>query len=180
MRFGGFVLTIISRRLKEMVEGFYEKLLNGILIVSVLLMVCVCVDYADTITAEDTDLELNDSIVVVNESYVDGNGFATSDKKIYTEKQKKRLKKKSKKKSLPTVTITARPSVRSGYSYKWYTTTWVDYCPHCHRYDVLYNAHKPQARFEQELTCKRCGADYCGVVGKEKYSWSHYYLTKAK
>ena len=35
------------------------------------------------------------------------------------------------------------------------------------------------ARFEQELTCEKCGADYCGVVGKEKYSWSNYYLIRA-
>ena len=79
----------------------------------------------------------------------------------------------------PTITITARPSVKSGYAYRWYTTTWINYCPHCHRYGVLYNAHKYQARHEQELTCAKCGADYCGVVGKEKYSWSRYYLRRA-
>ncbi len=78
-----------------------------------------------------------------------------------------------------TITITARPSVKSGYAYRWYTTTWINYCPHCHRYGVLYNAHKYQARHEQELTCAKCGADYCGVVGKEKYSWSNYYLRRA-
>lgn len=78
----------------------------------------------------------------------------------------------------PTITITARPSVRSGYAYRWYTTTWIDYCPHCKKYGVLYNAHKYQARHEQELTCRKCGADYCGVVGKEKYSWSRVYLRK--
>ncbi len=83
------------------------------------------------------------------------------------------------KPTYPTITITARPSVRSGYAYRWYTTTWINYCPHCHRYGVLYNAHKYQARHEQELTCAKCGADYCGVVGKEKYSWSHYYLRRA-
>ena len=83
------------------------------------------------------------------------------------------------KKKYPTITITARPSVKSGYAYRWYTTTWIDYCPHCHRYGVLRNVHKWQARYEQELTCTRCGADYCGVVGKEKYSWSKVYLRRA-
>ena len=134
-------------------------------------------DYAD-----DTISNLNESsmpkniprgtIIMNNSSMVYVNSSASvivgkSSDKRYTVKQK-----------YPTITITARPSVRSKYAYRWYTTTWVDYCPHCHRYNVLYNAHKYQARHEQELTCRRCGADYCGVVGKEKYSWSHYYLRK--
>ena len=50
--------------------------------------------------------------------------------------------------------------------------------PHCHRYGVLYDAHKWQARYEHEWTCKKCGADYDAVTGKEKYSWSHYYLRR--
>lgn len=80
----------------------------------------------------------------------------------------------------PIVTITAKPSCRCGkqYSYKWRTRTFVNYCPHCHRYGVLYNAHKRQAKYEQELTCRHCGADYCGNCGYEKYSWSKYYLRK--
>ena len=81
----------------------------------------------------------------------------------------------------PEITITAKPSCGCGrhYSYKWRTRTFISYCPHCRRYGVLYNAHKYQARHEQELTCKRCGADYCGNCGKEKYSWSRYYLRRA-
>ena len=156
-----------------------KKLLISIGIVLILLGVCMTIDSADT-TIDNTNTTSLDNlsdknIILVNESYVDLNnnsGWAETDGKIYTEKN-------GQGKPKPTITITARPSVRSKYAYKWYTTTWIDYCPHCHRYGVLYNAHKWQARHEQELTCSHCGADYCGVIGKEKYSWSHYYLTKA-
>ena len=156
-------------------KGFYKDLLLGIIIVLLLLGVCVTVDYADdTITAKNDKVNVPEGAILVNNSsmvYVNSSAstiVGKSSDKIYTVKQK-----------YPTITITARPSVRSGYAYRWYTTTWIDYCPHCHRYNVLYNAHKYQARHEQELTCRRCGADYCGVVGKEKYSWSYYYLRRA-
>lgn len=79
----------------------------------------------------------------------------------------------------PVVSMWARPSVRCSLPYKWYYRSFVDYCPHCKRYNVLYDAHKPQAKWEHEWTCKRCGADYDAVIGKEKYSWSHYYLRRA-
>ena len=157
-----------------MVKAFYKDLIVAIFIVLLLLGVCVSIDYADdTITVKNTTVNVPKGAILVNNSSVVGlNESAStivgrSSDKIYTVKQK-----------YPTITITARPSVRSKYAYRWYTTTWIDYCPHCHRYNVLYNAHKYQARHEQELTCRRCGADYCGVVGKEKYSWSHYYLRK--
>ena len=80
----------------------------------------------------------------------------------------------------PIITITAKPSCGCGryYSYRWRTKAFINYCPHCHHYGVLYNAHKWPARYEQELTCKRCGADYCGNCGKEKYSWSNVYLRR--
>ena len=174
---------------RVVVKGFYKDLLFGIVIVLLLLGVCVSVDYADDSpinNIKNSPLEIhNKSVKVVNKSsFVDVNDkgsyfVANGSDKIHTIRTKKVKKNKKKpKKTLPTVTITAKPSVRSGYAYKWYTTTWIDYCPHCNRYGVLYNAHKYQARFEQELTCRRCGADYCGVVGKEKYSWSNYYLRK--
>lgn len=153
-----------------------RTLINLIVIVSLLLAVCVCVDYAGEITVSNLNesakvnltgtQKLNDTQYVV----VKDQGIAKiqNDGKVIISKPK-----------YPTVTITARPSVRSKYAYRWYTTTWIDYCPHCKRYGVLRNVHKYQARYEQELTCTRCGADYCGVVGKEKYSWSHYYLRRA-
>lgn len=132
----------------------------------------------DNTNTTNLDKIHTNSTKLVNGTYYVGNkddSWAKTDGKIYTEKPKSSKETTEK----PTITITAKPSVRSKYAYRWYTTTWVDYCPHCHKYGVLYNAHKWQARYEQEITCKRCGADYCGVVGKEKYSWSHYYLTRA-
>ena len=80
----------------------------------------------------------------------------------------------------PTITMTGKPSCSCGkrHSYRWYTRTYVNYCPYCHRYGTLYNAHKFQARFEKEITCKKCGSDWCIVCGKEKYSWSKRYLRK--
>lgn len=77
----------------------------------------------------------------------------------------------------PIIGMWAKPSVRSGYSYRWYYKTFIDYCPHCHHYNVLLK--NPKGVPEREYTCRRCGADYCAVTGKEKYSWSHYYLRRA-
>lgn len=151
-----------------------KKLIIAITIVTILLGVCITVDSADeTITnTQNETITLTNTTLINDTHYVldNNSGVATvqNNGKIIVEKTQ-----------YPTITITARPSVRSNYKYKWYTTTWIDYCPHCHKYNVLYNAHKYPARHEQELTCKKCGADYCGVVGKEKYSWSHYYLRRA-
>lgn len=134
------------------------KLLTAIAITLTLLCVCITVDDATNQTVNETG------------TYIlpQNSGNATTDGKIYEEKPEK-----------PTVTMWAKPSVYSSYSYKWYQKTFIDYCPHCHKYNVLYDAHKWQARYEHEWTCRACGADYCAVTGKEKYSWSHYYLTKA-
>ena len=161
-----------------MITAFKNKLLICICIVLVLLAVCVCVDYADeNITINNTAnsmIKVNDTdkVLLGNDNLIEPN--PNRDKVHTVKKTVKKYKSKT-----PLVTITAKPSVRSSYAYKWYTTTWVDYCPHCHRYNVLYNAHKYPARFEQELTCKVCSADYCGVTGKEKYSWSRVYLRRS-
>ena len=81
---------------------------------------------------------------------------------------------------VPIVSMWARPSTQCNLPYKWYYRAFIDYCPHCHQYNVLYDAHKCQARYEHEWTCKNCGADYDAVTGKEKYSWSNYYLRREK
>ena len=131
------------------------------------------IDYADdTITAKDDKVNVPEGAILVNNSttVVLNSSAGTIVKEGSTRVHYK----------YPTITITAKPSCGCGkhYSYKWRTRSFISYCPHCHRYGVLYNAHKYQARYEQELTCKRCGADYCGNCGKEKYSWSRYYLRK--
>ena len=148
------------------------------MIVSLLLALCVCVDYAANETTITNTDQVNDSVLlndsnVINDTYyvnVEKEDKVTAINKVVVEKPK-----------LPLVTITAKPSCGCGrhYSYRWRTKTFIDYCPHCHRYGVLRNVHKWQAKYEQELTCTHCGADYCGNCGHEKYSWSKYYLRRA-
>ena len=136
---------------------------------------CITIDSAtqtETITnTQNTTMPIsNESIQYLNGTYyvsMQDNGQAVTNGKIYTVKEKRN-----------TVTITARPSCGCRYSYRWRTNTFVDYCPHCHNRNCLRNVHKWQAKHEQELTCTKCGADYCGQCGKEKYSWSRYYITK--
>ena len=167
-------------------KEFYKTLINLIVIVSLLLALCVCVDYAanatnDTIIS-NTDIVIPENVIFINGSYVDldnSSGIAKTDGKIYTDKNVK-VKKQEK---IPTITITSRPSCGCRHKYAWHTRTFKNYCPHCHKQGTLANVHKWPARHEQELTCSvakgGCGADYCGVCGKEKYSYSKYYLTKA-
>lgn len=162
-----------------MIKDNIRSLIYCIVLVLLLLGLCVHSDYADTnpIIAKNTSLKMPKGTVVVNDS-VDEAVVVEHDGKVYTDKSVKD-KPKKKKKRLPTVSMWARPSVRCGLPYKWYYRTFVDYCPHCHRYNVLYDAHKPQAKYEHEWTCKHCDADYDAVVGKEKYSWSNVYLRRA-
>lgn len=159
-----------------MVKGFYKTLLNLFVIVSLLLALCVVVDYAanttneTTITGEDVNgtVLLNDSNVINGTYYigVEEKGKVTTIDKVVIEKPK-----------LPIISMWAKPSVRSKYAYRWYKKTFIDYCPHCKHYNVLLK--NPKGVPEREYTCRHCGADYCGVTGKEKYSWSHYYLRRA-
>ena len=159
-----------------MVKGFYKDLLLAIFLVLLLLGVCAGIDYADDNISNLNESSLKNNapkgaVIVNNSSMVYVNSSASvivgrSSDKIYTVKQK-----------YPTISMWAKPSVRSGYSYRWYYKTFIDYCPHCHHYKVLLK--NPKGVPEREYTCRRCGADYCAVTGKEKYSWSHYYLRRA-
>ncbi len=149
-----------------------RKLLIGILLVSALLSICVALDYAD----EDIIVSNNTTVDLENYTLINGTsnikGSIKTDGKIHT------IKKAVGDRKLPTISITAKPSCSCKFSYRWRTSTFVNYCPHCRRYGVLTNKHKGGARFEQELTCKYDDCDYCGVCGKEKYSWSSYRLIK--
>ena len=133
-----------------------------------LLSVCVSVDYADEdITINQTMNDTN--CTLVNDTHysheiIHENGVARIHK-VVIEKPK-----------YPLISMWAKPSVRSSYSYRWYYKTFINYCPHCHHYNVLLK--NPKGVPEREYTCRRCGADYCAVTGKEKFSWSHYYLRK--
>ncbi len=157
--------------IKVVSKDFYKKkLLVAIAIVLLLLGVCVSVDCAsDVIVSGNKTLNVPNGTVVVNDS-----DAVVVDSKLSVIHCKSKVYYVH-----PVVSMWARPSVRCNLPYKWYYRSFVDYCPHCKRYNVLYDAHKPQAKYEHEWTCRRCGADYDAVIGKEKYSWSHYYLRKA-
>ena len=144
-----------------------KALLLSIIFVLPLLSVCAGVDYADEITVNQTMNDTN--CTLVNDTHysheiIHENGVARIHK-VVIEKPK-----------YPLISMWAKPSVRSSYSYRWYKKTFINYCPHCHHYGVLLK--NPKGVPEREYTCRRCGADYCAVTGKEKFSWSHYYLRK--
>ena len=157
--------------------GFYNRkdLICGILVVLFLLSVCMTIDYADDTIINDNGTSLNKTLT---KEAIPVNGTAVvalnNTARVIVVKSNDKIHYEH-----PIITITARPSCGCRYGYYWHKRTFISYCPHCHRYGTLYNAHKYPARHEQELTCRHCGADYCGVCGKEKYSWSHYYLRKA-
>ena len=153
-----------------MITDNTKTLILSIIFVLLLLSVCAGVDYADEITVNQT-IENNTNCTLVKGIHYDQKivnnttvGVAKLHK-VVTEKPK-----------LPIIAMWAKPSVRSGYAYRWYYKTFIDYCPHCHHYGVLLK--NPKGVPEREYTCRRCGADYCPVTGKEKFSWSHYYLRK--
>ena len=155
-----------------MITDNIKRLVIEIAIVSLLLIFCMAIDYADVITAKEVPAKApkgvilvnNDSIVAVNQSASVIVGKSSD--RIYREKAK-----------YPTISMWAKPSVRSGYAYKWYYRTWINYCPNCHHYNTLLK--NPKGVPEREYTCKKCDSDFCGVTGKEKYSWSHKYLRRA-
>jgi uncharacterized protein YcfL len=153
------------------VKGFYEKLLNIVIIISLLLAVFVVADYAaNNITCNSTDsIKVNDTnqVFLLNES--EANLTVKNTDKVHTVP--------SNEKELPTISMWAKPSVRCGYAYRWYYRTFIDYCPNCHHYNALLK--NPKGVPENEYSCKFCDSDFDGVVGKEKYSWSNVYLRRA-
>ena len=150
-----------------------KNLICSILVVLLLLGVCMTVDYADdTIRCKSNQTQVE----ITNCTNI--NGTYHSDAIIKQDKAVVKVKGYDKVHYVhPIIGMWAKPSVRSGYAYKWYYKEFIDYCPHCHHYKVLLK--NPKGVPEREYTCRRCGADYCAVTGKEKYSWSHYYLRRA-
>lgn len=142
----------------------------------VLLVCCMAIDSADeniSVTVNQSQVNVSNCTEIDGVHYdtkvVNGTGIAKVHKIVHI------------KPKYPTITMTGKPSCSCGkrYSYRWYTRTYINYCPYCHRYGTLYNAHKIQARFEKEITCRKCGSDWCVVCGKEKYSWSRRYLRRS-
>lgn len=150
----------------------------GILLILIIFLLGITVDYAanDTVSVESENTRLNTSGTLIDGEYYvlpNSSGKAVKDNKTHTVKQKINI-----------VDIVAKPSCGCNYrepnkyKYKWYNSSFIDYCPKCGHYNVLKNVYKPTAKYEYELTCTHCDADYCGVCGKDKFSWSHYYITK--
>ena len=143
-----------------------------IVIVSLLLALCVAVDYAannDPINNINNSLmEINDSkIIVLNDTshlqeYDKGSvGIVEKDKKIYTTKSKsKKTTKKTKK--YPTITVTGYPTCYTCWRnvrYHKVKTSYINYCPNCRKYGTLRNNPKHVA--DGEITCSRCDCDFC-------------------
>ncbi|MBQ6345153.1 MAG: hypothetical protein IJI96_03460 [Methanobrevibacter sp.] len=153
-----------------------KKLIIGIIFVLLLLSVCITIDFADEpIIVTENQTENNTSnCTLIDGVYYDNKIVSNSKQHI------KNYNVVTVKPKVPLISITAKPSCSCGrhYSYRWRTRTFVNYCPHCNRYNALVNKHKYPARHEQELTCKYDDCDYCGNCGKEKYSWSNYRLKK--
>lgn len=153
-------------------ENKIRELLILICVVIVLLGLCISVDYADntSIDINNTPNYLNNSSIILpnNKSVIGVNEsvhtiIRKSSDKIYTK--------------YPLISMWAKPSCGCRYSYTWHQYTFINYCPHCGRYGGLMK--NPKGTYEGEYTCKYDDCDYCAVCGKEKYSWSHYYLRKA-
>ena len=134
-----------------------------------MLGVCSGVDYAsDNITFCNkenltTNLTLSNNISVIGANATSHTIVVNSSDKIHTK--------------YSTIGMYAKPSCGCRYSYKyWYYCEFVNYCPNCHYYGTL--RKNPKCTFEREYSCARCDSDFCGVCGKEKYSWSRVYLRK--
>lgn len=149
-----------------MIKDNIKSLLFWIVVVIVLLAICVAVDSAEEINISNA----NHTNVSANDTYVNLQSNTTSNITVTARDIVHQM--------YPTVSMYAKPSCGCRYSYKyWHYREFVNYCPNCHHYNVL--VKNPKGTFEREWTCKRCSSDFCGVCGKEKYSWSRVYLTRA-
>ena len=155
-----------------MVKGFYKDLLLGIIIVLLLLGVCVSIDYADDSISNLNESSLSEDApkgaILVNNS----TPVAVNDKaKVIVCKSSDVIHYVH-----PVIGMYAKPSCGCRYSYRWHYKEFINYCPNCHHYGTL--RKNPKGVPEREYTCHRCSSDFCGVCGKEKYSWSRVYLRK--
>ena len=161
-------------RLRSVIKDNIKCLLFWIFIVVALLVCCMALDSAD----EDVVVTANHSQVnVTNCTVVDGVHYdnkIVKDKDVGVAKLHKVITTKPK---YPTISMWAKPSCGCRNSYRWHYRTFVNYCPHCKHYGVL--RKNPKGVYEKEYTCVIDDCDYCAVCGKEKYSWSHYYLRRA-
>ena len=83
-----------------------------------------------------------------------------------------------------TITITCYPS-KTSVPYKKYTKTWENYCPFCKKKGILDchgtgNTKKGwKWSLDGQIYCIKCGADFCGVTGKDAATHPRATLRKA-
>lgn len=130
------------------------------------------IDYADddiVVTANQSQVNVSNCTEIDGVHYdtkvVNGTGIAKVHKIVHI------------KPKYPTISMWAKPSCGCRNSYRWHYRSFVNYCPHCKHYGVL--RKNPKGVYEKEYTCVIDDCDYCAVCGKEKYSWSRYYLRRA-
>ena len=155
-----------------MIIDYIKGLLFWIFIVVALLVCCMALDSADeNITVDQGVVNVTNTTLVGGVHYDDelvkhnSTGIAKVHKIVHI------------KPKYPTISMWAKPSCGCRNSYRWHYRTFVNYCPHCKHYGVL--RKNPKGVYEKEYTCVIDDCDYCAVCGKEKYSWSHYYLRRA-
>lgn len=144
-----------------------KSYLIGILFVSLLLLVCVGIDYADNITVSNMDnvsddVNLTNTTLIGDTHYVldDNQGIAQVQNggKILVEKPKYAL-----------ITVVGYPTCYTCWKsmkYMKMKRTYINYCPNCRRYGVLRDNPKKVA--DGEITCSRCDCDFCVCCGRDK------------
>lgn len=143
-------------------------------------IVCIAAVYA---TVSEENLSSNNKTSSNNNDTILSNN--TSDVNI-TNNQSVNISDNSSNHNISTITVHMKPSVETGLEYKYYTRTWVNYCPFCHKFGTLTDTPKDVNRNstvpEGELTCDMskggCDADFDGVSGKDKL-WRDVYLIPA-
>ena len=142
-----------------------------ILFVLLLLGVCIHIDYAanesDMIIAENNQT-LQTNCTFINGTYY-SNGITKGHNIVIKTNERVHYEH-------PLIGMYAKPSCGCNHKYTWHYRTFINYCPNCHHYGTL--RKNPKGVPEREYTCSRCSSDFCGVCGKEKFSWSNVYLKK--
>ena len=154
-----------------MVIDNIKRLLFLIFLVLLLLGVCIHIDYAanDTILATKNLTQQN----ITNCTLVNGTYY---DNKIHTESMIKVSSYDKICHEPQVIGMYAKPSCGCRHRYTWHYREFLNYCPNCGHYGTL--RRNPKCVPDKEYTCAKCSSDFCGVCGKEKYSFSKTYLKK--
>lgn len=158
-------------KLRRVIADNIKKLLFMIFLVLLLLGVCIHIDYA----ANESDMIIaaNNQTLQTNCTLVNGTHYSNNlinGSAIMVKASEKVHYEHS------LIGMYAKPSCGCRHSYTWHYREFVNYCPNCGHYGTL--RKNPKGVPEKEYTCARCSSDFCGVCGKEKYSWSNVYLKK--